>query len=110
VTAGGIRVRTGTTSDAARLLPLYDQAVTWLASHGRAAQWGPEPWSAQPDLIARLNRVAESGALRLAQTGGAGPGGHVAGALWLTQASEADATARAIQGQAPSGDQRGRER
>ncbi len=87
MTADGIRVRTGTTSDAVRLVPLYDGAVSWLASHGRAGQWGTEPWSAQPDLIARLNRVAESGALRVAEADQAGPdGGHLAGALWLTQA------------------------
>ncbi len=55
----GPRIRAGTRSDVARLLPRYDQTVTWLADRGRAAQWGPEPWSAQPRLIALLDDTAK---------------------------------------------------
>ncbi len=89
MTAHGIRVRTGTTSDAVRLGSLYDRAVSWLASHDGAGPLGAKPWSAQPDLIARLNRVSESGALRVAEADQAGPdGGRLAGALWLAEELE----------------------
>jgi ribosomal protein S18 acetylase RimI-like enzyme len=81
VTAGSIRVRAGTSSDVARLLPVYDQAVAWLVSHGRAGQWGTEPWSAQPRLAAKLRRLAGDGDLLVAEIG-ADP----AGVLCLTRA------------------------
>jgi GNAT superfamily N-acetyltransferase len=81
MTAEGIRVRVGGTADAAWVLPLYDQAVAWLAASGRAGQWGTEPWSAQPDFVARLNRVAEDAGLRVAEADD-----HLAGAVRLTRA------------------------
>ncbi|MFY9933211.1 MAG: GNAT family N-acetyltransferase [Streptosporangiaceae bacterium] len=77
-----IRVRTGSDADVAALLPLYDEAVQWLTAQGRQGQWGTQLWSRRPELVARLDRVARNGELRVAETGT----GDLAGALWLTSA------------------------
>jgi ribosomal protein S18 acetylase RimI-like enzyme len=78
----GIRVRTGVAADMARVTPLYDQAVRWLADRGRGGQWGTEPWSRQPEMIASLERVIRAGGLRVAET----EDGDLIGTLWVTQA------------------------
>lgn len=77
-----IPVRTGSGADVAALLPLYDEAVQWLTAQGRQGQWGTQLWSRRPELVARLDRVARNGELRVAETGT----GDLAGALWLTSA------------------------
>jgi GNAT superfamily N-acetyltransferase len=78
-----IRVRTGGAADVAGLLTLYDEATQWLVDHGRGGQWGTQPFSRRPELVRRLEEVAERGELRVAEDTDAR---QLAGALWLTQA------------------------
>ena len=67
----------------AGLLSLYDERVQWLVANGRPGQWGTQPLSRRPELVARLEEVAEHGELRVAEDTNTG---ELAGALWLTQA------------------------
>jgi ribosomal protein S18 acetylase RimI-like enzyme len=75
-------IRTGSADDIAGLLELYDEAVEWLAGQGRQGQWGSQPFSRRPELVMRLEEVAERGELRIAEDNS----GKLAGALWLTSA------------------------
>jgi GNAT superfamily N-acetyltransferase len=74
----GIRVRRGTSADVPAVIALFDEAIEWLASSGRAGQWGTEPWSAQPRRVGQIRQFADSGGLRIADAGGV-----VAGAVKL---------------------------
>lgn len=73
-----ILIRPGASADVPAVLALFDEAVAWLASAGRAGQWGTHPWSAQPRRVAQFEQFAASGGLRIAEAGGA-----VAGAMQL---------------------------
>jgi GNAT superfamily N-acetyltransferase len=77
-----MHLRAGIAADVPRVIALYDQAVLWLAETGRAGQWGTEPWSRQPEMIARLESVIRAGGLRIAEA----EDGDLAGALWISQA------------------------
>jgi ribosomal protein S18 acetylase RimI-like enzyme len=73
-----ISIRTGRMEDVPAVLKLYDGAVEWLVSSGRSMQWGTEPWSDKPKAIARVERFARSGEMRVAELGG-----EVVGAMRL---------------------------
>ena len=58
---------------------MLDGAVRWLASIGRSAQWGTEPFSAEPERVAQVRAWAADGGLRLAESGGEAVGAMVLG-------------------------------
>ncbi|MFE2724926.1 GNAT family N-acetyltransferase [Kitasatospora sp. NPDC059327] len=62
-----MKIRTGGPADTADILSLLDGAVAWLAAHGRADQWGDQPWSTTPAMIDRIEGyTAEQFLIRLA--------------------------------------------
>jgi GNAT superfamily N-acetyltransferase len=62
-----LRLATGDDTDA--VVAVYDEAVAWLAAHGRSDQWGTTPFSARPDVVALIRHRADSGTMWLAHTG-----------------------------------------
>ncbi|QFR97474.1 GNAT family N-acetyltransferase [Streptomyces tsukubensis] len=61
---------------------MMDEIMVWLVSRGRTAQWGTEPWSAQPARVDYLHGRIARGDLRVA----VGADGGIIGALSLSQA------------------------
>lgn len=47
-----MNLRRGSEADLDTVMALLDEAVAWLAAQGRADQWGSEPWSGQPNIVA----------------------------------------------------------
>lgn len=62
-----MRIRVGNMADVPAVLALYDRAVEWLVASGRSGQWGSDPWSEKPKSIARVQRFAGSGEMRVAE-------------------------------------------
>jgi GNAT superfamily N-acetyltransferase len=75
-----MRVRRGGPADVPAVVGLFDEAVEWLVARGSVGQWGSEPFSAFPERVAREERRAADGLLRVAEEDGA-----VVGALGLAQ-------------------------
>ncbi len=71
-----LSIREGSVADEAAVLALFDESVRWLVARGQAGQWGTEPWSAQPELCALVNRTLRESEVRIAEHGG-----EVAGVL-----------------------------
>lgn len=74
-----ITVRPGGPADAASVLALLDGATRWLAARGRTGQWGTEPHSANPRMVARVDAWAGDGGLHLAVLDGMTVGALVVG-------------------------------
>jgi GNAT superfamily N-acetyltransferase len=72
--------REGSVADEAAVLELFDESVRWLVSRGQPGQWGSEPWSAQPELCALVNRTLRDNEVRIAEHDGAMVGAVAAGA------------------------------
>ncbi|MEU3308926.1 GNAT family N-acetyltransferase [Nocardiopsis sp. NPDC055551] len=53
-----MRLRRGGTEDVPTLTRLFDEAVAWLTERGSGAQWGTEPWSSDPDKVAKVKEIA----------------------------------------------------
>jgi catechol 2,3-dioxygenase-like lactoylglutathione lyase family enzyme/GNAT superfamily N-acetyltransferase len=68
--------RTGSVRDVPALMTLFDDAVAWLVSIGRAAQWGSEPWSADRKKVDFIADLVIRGELTFAEVDG-----EIAGAL-----------------------------
>jgi GNAT superfamily N-acetyltransferase len=77
--APAMTIRPGRPGDAGAVLAMLDRAVRWLASTGRSGQWGPDPFSADPDRVARVRRWAAGGGLRIAEVDGVPVGAMVLG-------------------------------
>jgi len=77
-----LEIERGGAGDAERLLALFDDAMDWLVGRGQTAQWGSEPWSADPAKVERVRGWAEGGGLWLAVDGA----GTTAGAIVLGDA------------------------
>lgn len=61
--------------DLAPVLGMFDGIMEWLVAQGRTAQWGTEPWSAQPQLAERVGERIERRELRVAvEDAAAAPG------------------------------------
>jgi GNAT superfamily N-acetyltransferase len=56
-----MRIREGGVADAPIVLGLLDEAVEWMVARGQTEQWGSEPWSARPKLVARVEGMAADG-------------------------------------------------
>lgn len=67
------RIRRGETADAATMLALFDEAVTWLLARGQPGQWGTEPWSQRPEAVARVRQWASGPGLRIAEAADGAP-------------------------------------
>jgi GNAT superfamily N-acetyltransferase len=72
-------IRQGGPADADTMLGFLDEAVAWMVARGQSDQWGAEPWSAQPDRVARVRAMAESGRLWIAEADGEPAGALVLG-------------------------------
>jgi hypothetical protein len=81
LTARVLVIRESRADDASGLLALFDEAVAWMVARGQPEQWGVEPWSAQPERIARVERFALDVGMRIAELEGV-----VVGALGLGEA------------------------
>lgn len=77
-----MEVVAGTREDVAALLGLFDEAVAWLAARGQTGQWGSEPWSRNPNRVARAEALAGGGGLWFAVDGGERVGAIVLGAAF----------------------------
>ncbi|MFI6907194.1 GNAT family N-acetyltransferase [Nonomuraea sp. NPDC050394] len=75
-----MKIRTGTSQDVAAVLGMFDSAVAWLVAHGRAGQWGSEPFSANPQRHAQVRGWAEGEGMRIAEVEGEPAGCVVVGA------------------------------
>ncbi|GHF46911.1 GNAT superfamily N-acetyltransferase [Amycolatopsis bartoniae] len=73
-----MNIRAGSVADLPEVLRLGDEAVEWLVARGRAAQWGAQPWSQDPERVQRVSEQIQGGDLQLAEVDGA-----VVGALIL---------------------------
>ena len=71
-----MKLRRGRPGDAGAVMALFDEAVAWLVSRGQTGQWGSEPLSANPRMVARVEAWSQGSGLWLAEVEG-----RVAGAL-----------------------------
>ena len=85
-----LHIRSGTVADAPVVLGLLDEAVEWLVGRGQTGQWGSLPFSAQPTQVARVERYAGGGGLRIAETGGSPVGALIVGdcPYWAPEVTE----------------------
>lgn len=65
-----MEIRRGDKRDLPTLMELFDEAVAWMVSRGNTEQWGSEPWSTQPERVARVGDIVENGDLWLAEIDG----------------------------------------
>lgn len=65
-----VQFRTGSIDDTDAVLALFDANVAWLVERGRSAQWGSEPWSGSPKLVAFVRDLLASGVVTIAEIGG----------------------------------------
>jgi GNAT superfamily N-acetyltransferase len=69
-----MRIRHGGPGDADAVIALFDEAVAWMVARGQTGQWGTEPMSARPSMLARVREWAGSGGLWMAEDGDAAVG------------------------------------
>jgi GNAT superfamily N-acetyltransferase len=79
-----LEIERGDGGDADRLVALFDDAIAWLVARRQTAQWGSEPWSADPAKVERTREWAQGGGLWLAVDGA----GTTAGAIVLGDAHD----------------------
>lgn len=65
-----VRFRTGSSEDTDAVLALFDANVAWLVERGRSAQWGSEPWSANPRLVGFVRELLSGGGVTIAELDG----------------------------------------
>ncbi len=75
-----MRIRVGTTEDAAGVLALGDEAVAWMNARGNNQQWGVEPWTGDERRESFVRAHAAEGLRVLVDESGA-----IAGALVITE-------------------------
>ncbi|WP_210407894.1 GNAT family N-acetyltransferase [Allokutzneria sp. NRRL B-24872] len=75
--ASELTVRSGTVSDAATVLGLFDDAVRWLTVKGQTGQWGTTPFSESPKRVLQVERWCGSGGLHIAERSGEAVGALV---------------------------------
>ena len=64
-----VQIRPGSPSDQDTLLAFFDEAVVWLANRGLSDQWGSQPWSSRPEMLASVTRLSSHGGLFIAEIG-----------------------------------------
>jgi GNAT superfamily N-acetyltransferase len=72
-----VQFRTGSIEDVDAVLALFDANVAWLAERGRSAQWGSEPFSENPKLVAFVRDLLSSGVVTIAEIDGKAVGTSV---------------------------------
>jgi len=72
-----MEIRRGDHLDEPRVLALFDEAVAWMVARGNTEQWGTEPWSAQPEKVARVGEIIDDGELWIAEVADAPAGALV---------------------------------
>ncbi|MFD0687489.1 GNAT family N-acetyltransferase [Actinomadura fibrosa] len=65
-----MEIRRGGTPDVPLIMAMMDGAVAWLAARGRAGQWGSEPWSGSPRRVERIEGIARSDEIWVAEVDG----------------------------------------
>jgi GNAT superfamily N-acetyltransferase len=78
-----VRLRRGGPGDAAAVVALFDEAVSWLVARGQTGQWGSEPLSRNERMVARVRGWANGPGLWMAEVDG-----RVAGALVVGERPE----------------------
>jgi GNAT superfamily N-acetyltransferase len=61
-----MNLRHGSEADFDAVMALLDEAVAWLVEQGRADQWGSEPWTTMPTVVAKTREIIVGGELWLA--------------------------------------------
>jgi GNAT superfamily N-acetyltransferase len=74
-----MRIRRGGPGDAEAVLALFDEAVEWMVARGQTGQWGTEPLSSSPRMVARVHEWAAGDGLWMADEGGVPVGALVVG-------------------------------
>jgi GNAT superfamily N-acetyltransferase len=74
-----VRIRRGGPADAGAVIGLFDEAVAWMVARGQTGQWGSEPMSTRPSMVARVREWAGGDGLWMAEDGGAPVGALVVG-------------------------------
>lgn len=74
-----MQIRAGDRRDLPSLLRMFDEAVAWMVARGNTGQWGTEPWSTDPERVARVEGLVAGGELWVAETGGGPAGALVVG-------------------------------
>jgi GNAT superfamily N-acetyltransferase len=65
-----VQFRTGSIEDTDAVLALFDANVAWLVERGQSAQWGSEPWSEHPRLVAFARDLLSGGVVTIAEIEG----------------------------------------
>ena len=74
-----MRIRRGGPDDAGAVLALFDEAVAWMVARGQTGQWGSEPTSRNPKMVARVRDWAAGDGLWMMDDGGVAVGALVVG-------------------------------
>lgn len=62
-----MNLRRGSEADLDAVMALLDEAVAWLVEQGRSDQWGSEPWTGLPNVVAMTRKIIVEGELWLAE-------------------------------------------
>jgi GNAT superfamily N-acetyltransferase len=62
-----VRIRQGGPDDVPAVMRFFDEAVEWMVARGQTGQWGTEPLSASPRMVARVEEWARAGGLWVAE-------------------------------------------
>jgi GNAT superfamily N-acetyltransferase len=74
-----LRIRPGSSADAAAVVTLFDEAIEWLVGRGLVGQWGEAAFSARPEMRTRIERMLSDHEVRIAEHGGETVGAVVVG-------------------------------
>jgi GNAT superfamily N-acetyltransferase len=74
-----VRIRRGGPADAPAVLRFFDEAVEWMVARGQTGQWGTEPLSRSPRMVARVEQWAAGDGLWMAEHEGEAVGALVVG-------------------------------
>ncbi len=75
-----MQIQRGSIDDFDTVMALLDEAVAWLTAQGRSDQWGSEPWSTQPNIVAFTRKFVDEDDLWIAEIDG-----EPAGALIVSE-------------------------
>jgi GNAT superfamily N-acetyltransferase len=73
-----VNIRQGGPADVTAVMGFFDEAVEWMVARGQTGQWGTEPLSKSPRMVARVQAWARA-------EGSGDEGSARGGGLWMAE-------------------------
>lgn len=75
-----LQIRPGSDADRDAVLEMFDEKIEWLVARGLVGQWGEVPFTARPEMSARVHGILSENEVRIAEHDGAAAGVLAVGA------------------------------